>query len=162
MSELQYAEMQQKINKLLGLLRIKRLDKQRHQQRLLVLGYIAVREGGVNPSQLADDLNMARPQLTRLVDAFEEMGYITRRLDPEDKRRFLLLLTEKGRQDYESIRDADEQRCLQLCQYLGEEDSAELMRLLDRVNEFVEKEIPALPAPEGSSLGGRKPYTRRQ
>ena len=137
-----YTEMQQKIERILNQLNIKRLDMQRHQRRMMLLGFIAENPEGVNPSQMADYFNMARPLLTRLLDAFEDLGYITRRLDPEDKRRFKIVITERGLEDLQNSRADDEKRCEQLCAYLGEDDSMNLLRILDTINDFIDKEIP--------------------
>lgn len=137
-----YQELQEQIDRLFTQLSIKRFDKQRHQRRLILLGYLSKHPEGVNPSQIADDLNMARSQLTRLIDGFEKLGLVTRRLCRNDKRRFEVFITEKGKDDFRYIKTADELLCLQLQAFLGSEDSAAALRLFTRLNDFADQVIP--------------------
>ena len=48
--------------------------------------------------QLGNDLALAPPSMTRLVDRLEERGLIERHRDNEDRRRVLASLTRAGRQ----------------------------------------------------------------
>ncbi len=47
-------------------------------------------------SELADRVLLTRSGLTRLVDRLEKAGYITRELDPEDRRGFYAVITPDG------------------------------------------------------------------
>lgn len=49
------------------------------------------------PSELADTLMMSRAGMTNRVDRLEQAGLVERTLDPNDRRSFLIALTEKGR-----------------------------------------------------------------
>lgn len=53
---------------------------------------------GLNISSLADKLMLDNSALTGLVDRMEKEGLVQRRVDPEDRRVYLIYLTEKGRQ----------------------------------------------------------------
>ena len=48
------------------------------------------------PSELADTLMMSRAGMTNRLDRLEEAGLVERKLDPEDRRSFLIALTPKG------------------------------------------------------------------
>ncbi len=52
---------------------------------------------GLNPSELSGHLAVARNTVSTLLAGLERQGYITRELDPEDKRRFVIRLTPAGR-----------------------------------------------------------------
>jgi DNA-binding MarR family transcriptional regulator len=52
---------------------------------------------GLNPSELSDHLAVTRNTVSTLLGALEHQGYVTRELDPEDKRRFVIRLAPAGR-----------------------------------------------------------------
>lgn len=55
-----------------------------------------VRAEGEKQVTLAEKLDMAPIVLARIVDRLEEMGYVERRPDPDDRRARLLYLTDKS------------------------------------------------------------------
>jgi DNA-binding MarR family transcriptional regulator len=48
-------------------------------------------------SDLAHAEGVTRPTMTRIVDALEQRGYVTRRPDPDDGRAQLVVATRRGR-----------------------------------------------------------------
>src|SRR3954452_8095754 len=63
--------------------------------RQLAVLYL-VREGAVFPSSLARQLRISPAVVTGLLDRLEQRGYVRRRMDPGDRRRQRLELTENG------------------------------------------------------------------
>ena len=53
---------------------------------------------GMNPSDLSERLGVSRNTVSSLIRSLEEKGFIARQLDREDRRRFIIELTEVGRQ----------------------------------------------------------------
>ncbi len=53
-------------------------------------------EKGLNPSELSGHLAVTRNTVSTLLGGLERQGYVTRELDPEDKRRFVIRLTPAG------------------------------------------------------------------
>ena len=53
-------------------------------------------EKGLNPSTLSEHLSVTRNTVSTLLGGLERQGYVTRELDPEDKRRFVICLTPAG------------------------------------------------------------------
>lgn len=60
----------------------------------------AIRRSGppytVTPSALSDQLMLSRAGMTNRLDRLEKAGLVDRRLDPDDRRSFLITLTEEG------------------------------------------------------------------
>ncbi|GLZ11960.1 hypothetical protein Acsp04_21950 [Actinomadura sp. NBRC 104425] len=63
---------------------------------VLVLACVAV-EGGMSQRQVSERLRMDPADVVSLVDVLEDNGYIERRRDPADRRRYRLDITEDGR-----------------------------------------------------------------
>lgn len=51
-----------------------------------------------SPRRIAASMAVSRTTVTGLIDRLELDGLVTRAIDPEDKRSFVLALTDKGRQ----------------------------------------------------------------
>jgi DNA-binding MarR family transcriptional regulator len=55
---------------------------------------------GVSQDHIAHTLHVDKATTTRAFKKLEKEGYITRKRDPEDRRRYNIYLTEKGRTIY--------------------------------------------------------------
>ncbi|KAF1084955.1 Multidrug resistance operon repressor [Sporotomaculum syntrophicum] len=62
-----------------------------------VLNRLWVKEG-VTPKELADLTCKDQPTTVRMLAKLQNKGYITREVNPEDSRSFLIYLTSKGRE----------------------------------------------------------------
>lgn len=62
--------------------------------RIMVNAYAL---GSIEPSQLASILGVARPTVTSNLDRLERDGLLVRQTDPENRRRVLVVLTDRGR-----------------------------------------------------------------
>lgn len=58
--------------------------------------YLARHKDGVEPSKMADRMNILRQSATSIADHFEQKGYITRHTHPNDRRKILLVITPEG------------------------------------------------------------------
>ena len=134
--------LQIELNKLFSQLSIKRFDRQRHTKKMLILSYLKEHSDGVNPSQMAQDLNFGRPHLTRIIEGFENHGLLCRKLSKSDKRRFELFITQEGLDELQRLQNNDEQMAAQLCQFLGAELSDEAILLLQKFNIYAETLMP--------------------
>lgn len=65
---------------------------------------LVVKHPGLTMSQLADAESVAMPTMTRIVDALERQGLISRRWDRADRRSVSLVATAKGRSLLERAR----------------------------------------------------------
>jgi len=57
-------------------------------------------EGEIMPSTIGDYTGMDRSSLTRMIDDLEKKGMVFRKNDPEDRRKVLISLTDKGLECY--------------------------------------------------------------
>lgn len=62
------------------------------------------REGPITLSRLAVEEHVTPPTITKLVDKLDERGFVTRQIDPNDRRVCRVTITPSGVQQLESIR----------------------------------------------------------
>jgi|SRR5659263_78632 MarR family transcriptional regulator, organic hydroperoxide resistance regulator len=80
-------------NKIIG--KFKELSK----NQPMVIKIIGM-EGEIMPSTIGNYIGMNKSSLTRMIDDLEEKGMVFRKNDPEDRRKVLISLTDKGLECY--------------------------------------------------------------
>ncbi len=97
-----------------------------------VLAYICRTGESLNPSDLAKRLGYTRSRMTRILDSLAAKGYIKRESDKNDGRRVLVSATQEGRQHSRDTRDEGVGNLADSLSVLGEEDTRELIRVLEK------------------------------
>lgn len=90
------------------------------------------------PSELAKALGVTLSAVSHHINNLEKAGYIERIQDPKDRRIVRICLSEKG---IELDRELKEKFFKGLCEmvtFLGEEDSDELIRILNKISSFLD------------------------
>lgn len=70
------------------------------QYKVLMHLFFAEQMGGrgdLNPSEISNRHGVSRNTMSSLIRTLEETGFLERQLDPNDRRRFKISLTQKGR-----------------------------------------------------------------
>jgi DNA-binding MarR family transcriptional regulator len=91
---------------------------------------------GVRASELSTRMNVTKGAITHVLNHLEALGFIERVADENDRRVVLVQLTQKGRDLDVNRRAFVKKEMGQLVKFLGEEDTQELIRLLNRLNEY--------------------------
>ncbi|MDP4160297.1 MAG: MarR family transcriptional regulator [Bacillota bacterium] len=65
------------------------------REQWMILGKL-FEQDGINQKELADQLLKEQSALTRTLDRMERDGYIKREVSPNDRRAFLVYLTDAG------------------------------------------------------------------
>ncbi|NLM39808.1 MAG: MarR family transcriptional regulator [Firmicutes bacterium] len=97
-------------------------------------------KAGMQPSELGDLLQIARPTVSSLVNSLEEKGFVERRNSTSDRRAVLVCLTKEGIELIAQAHAEMEKHIGRLVEFLGVEDTQELIRLIRRVQQFRETE----------------------
>lgn len=97
-----------------------------------VLAHLS-RNEGIRQAGLAEILDISPITLTRHLDRLEQEGLVERRPDPDDRRAYRLFLTEAAVPALQVLRELAEQTRALALGGLSEQDRAELVRLLLRV-----------------------------
>jgi DNA-binding MarR family transcriptional regulator len=88
---------------------------------------------GQYQTELADDLFGDNPNITRILDGMEKKGFITRRSDPKDRRKYKIFITQQGYEIHKLYKKyAPKSRFLDY-QNLNDKDLDELKRILKTI-----------------------------
>ncbi|MEU6565149.1 MarR family winged helix-turn-helix transcriptional regulator [Nocardia nova] len=90
---------------------------------------------GITMSELAVRSQLAPSSATRHADALAERGLIFRIAAEDDRRRILIGLTHRGKDLVESVREQEALAEEELRKRIGSRNHAELLRLLELMNE---------------------------
>ncbi|MDO4616617.1 MAG: winged helix DNA-binding protein [Lachnospiraceae bacterium] len=103
----------------------------------MIMNFIMHQETPVTPGAISRGTGMTSARVAAALGNLEKKGLIRRTVDEKDKRRFLISLTEKGR-DFAADRKRELFTTIQrMLEFLGEEDSAELIRILKRLKTWI-------------------------
>jgi DNA-binding MarR family transcriptional regulator len=93
----------------------------------------------VTPSEAAKELNVTLAAVTHHINSLEEQGLVSRLSSPEDRRVSLISLSDKGAKLVEDLRKKRWKKMCDLVEHLGDNESAELISLFDKISEYFEK-----------------------
>ena len=110
-----------------------------HQQmkgEAFVLHILSQTQDAALPGQLCGATRTSSARVAATLGSLEQKGYVTREIDPADRRRILVRLTDEGRRAWETMY-GDMRGCLEgTLRALGEDDTRELLRLAARLAEI--------------------------
>lgn len=92
------------------------------------------KEQGLSQQQIADALHIRPQSVSEALSILEERELITRQTSPTDKRISLIYITETGMARREEIAKEIKERTKLLFANLSDEEKAELLRLLEKIN----------------------------
>jgi DNA-binding MarR family transcriptional regulator len=87
----------------------------------------------ITQQRLATTLGMVPSQLVAIVDEMEGLGLIERRENPDDRRRYALHITAKGRSTLEMIGRVSREHSQELLAAISEDEQRQLGILLQRI-----------------------------
>lgn len=102
-----------------------------HMRLVMALSYLRDHDGAPQ-QELAEALCMDANNVVLLLNELEDLGHVTRRRDPDDRRRHLVELTGQGRRALVSAERAQETIEDEVLQALDADERATLWRLLTR------------------------------
>lgn len=102
---------------------------------LMIIGL----EKEIMPSTIGIYMGMDRSSLSRMVDSLEEKGFVRRNNDPEDRRKVLVSLTEKGERCSEILNKISEEMSVELLGLAGEQDFRDFENSLETMLRVLRK-----------------------
>lgn len=101
----------------------------------MMLGLVYHSEG-IAPGELAVKMKASTAYIAKLLRNMEEKGLLIRTTDPSDRRRTLITLTEKGRNQSERDMAFIHHKMKEMLEYLGEEDAENFIRILRKFSKL--------------------------
>ena len=105
-----------------------------------ILGLLGGMGRDMAPTELADALGISASRVANALRTLESKGYVTRDINPEDRRGIVVRITPKGDefaqgQLEEAVSELDDALSI-----LGPADAAELVRIVGRLEDYLVKE----------------------
>lgn len=112
--------------------------KELSKNQPMVIKIIGI-EGEIMPSTLGKYTGMEKSSLTRMVDDLEKKGIVFRKTDPEDRRKVLVSLTEKGLDCYNRLSHVTTEMAEELLQFVDDNDVENFMHSLETMVKILRK-----------------------
>ena len=120
----------------------KKVDRILHGEMML-LGYLATHEN-VRPSDLMAFSDTSSAHVAQTLRSLEAKGEVVRAMDPHDRRRTLVLLTDTGRARVEEAWEGAMQHIQESLMFLGEGDARSLVRIMERLSVWMQGHMGSL------------------
>lgn len=117
-------------------------DHDSHSGQAICLRFLSANDG-ITQRDLADALHLARPTVTKMLQAMEKVGLVERRADEADQRLTRVRLTAAGRKLEVELRTVSAALVNKTIGALNERDRGELERLLDALSGNISAAITA-------------------
>lgn len=99
---------------------------------------------GVPVSGLTRHLGGSKSATSKMLHGLEEKGYIERILSKRDKRQIYITLTEQGKEMLKRVQGKMDESAKRVIERFGEEDTEQLLMLLEKFLVIVEEEIEVI------------------
>ncbi len=106
---------------------------------LLMDVHAIAKDGSVPISAIKEALGVTAAAATQFIKRLEKHGYVDRKIDPTDRRVTLISLSSKGKAAVKRTEKQYNHVMELLIHELGEEDSAHLIRLLNKTMMILER-----------------------
>lgn len=102
---------------------------------LFILSFIAMAKKPIRPGELSEMSGFSTANIAMSLKTLENKGYITREIDKTDRRRTFVSATELGLEVHNKRAAEYMNGIVRLFQDLGEKDSLDYIRILNRMLE---------------------------
>ena len=111
-------------------------DQYKHRQMhflFLLSKLMQPGQQGVKASDLSKNMHITRGGISQMINEMEAAGLIERISDPTDRRVVLITTTENGKRQMDEAFAFMQKNLAEIISFLGEEDSRQLIRILNRI-----------------------------
>ena len=109
---------------------------------LFVLQYLLMHKHEVLPSELSTALHSSTARISALLGTLEKKGQIVRNIDTSNRRNIIVTITDAGRVRAEAELRKMKDRITQVFTDMGEDDTAEFIRLSKKFAGLLQKHLP--------------------
>ena len=101
--------------------------------------YQIERADGMIQKEIAERSGKDKPTTTRILDHLEEKGLISKQIGHNDRRSFVVYITDKGKSLIEETIPIEQQATIEIKRCVSDEEYEVLMALLLRINNHMSK-----------------------
>lgn len=112
--------------------------KELSKNQPIVIKIIGI-QGEIMPSTLGKYTGMDKSSLTRMVDDLEKKGIVFRKTDPDDRRKVLVSLTEKGLNCYNYLTKITVEMADEILTFVDDRDIEEYLKSLETMVKILRK-----------------------
>lgn len=87
--------------------------------------------------KIRSNIDIDEGYLSRIIDKFIEQGIVRKTPAPEDRRLHIILLTEKGKQEFVKLNANSNKQISQLLDRLSEQERSELVDTMERIRSLL-------------------------
>lgn len=104
-----------------------------------VLNYLLEHGNNILPSNLSESMKVSTARVARMLNSLEKKCYITRNINSNDRRQIFVSLTDEGKCSAKSCILKYQNEIKRILDELGEDDTKDLIRILNRLTEITGK-----------------------
>lgn len=97
------------------------------------------RSDDITTTNLTDLLGKAQPAITQMLNRLEKNGFITREVNPNDKRKRELRLTDKAEEVLKSVEPVGPTRVALAIEHANEREAGQIIKAMETLNEWMTK-----------------------
>ena len=106
-----------------------------------VLSYLVFDKSEASAGELSEKLNVSTARIASILNSLENKEYITRKVDSLDKRKTLVVITEKGKELAISTKKEITAMLLKIIDEVGYDDIKEYVRILQKIRNVIDKQF---------------------
>ena len=106
-----------------------------------VLSYLVFDKGEATAGELSEKLNVSTARVASVLNSLESKEYVTRKVDSLDKRKTLVVITEKGKELAISTKKEITDMLLKIIDEVGYDDIKEYVRILQKIRNVIDKQF---------------------
>lgn len=95
----------------------------------------------INVSDLAEELRISVPAVSKKLKSLETKGYVERVIDKNNRRNTFVLLTKKGQKKFDKARKVMDEYMYRVFSAMGKEDIETFIRLSYKLYNIMENEV---------------------
>ncbi|KFJ05574.1 MarR family winged helix-turn-helix transcriptional regulator [Bifidobacterium tsurumiense] len=122
-----------------------------HRGVPIVLHWL-VKEGESTPSELAKETHNTLGRISAILSAMEKKGWITRDVDPDNRRRIIVRVTKEGEDQHWRKSKEHKESMRWIFEQMGEESTEEFLTLMERFVIYMSLRGPGDPAPDEQTI----------
>lgn len=107
-----------------------------HRGQRMILNIIANNSGEISPGHISSLVKISSARTAKVLNNLEDLGYIQRQIDLEDRGKTIICISKKGQTKAEKYKEKMLANIGSMLEYLGPEDSLDFTRIMKKLSEY--------------------------